>query len=306
MGGRVHQGGVFGFFVTWKAAIKLLKYDDIPVWAQQNELIRTCYRCEMNAVEALKSIFQIHCETGNIWTHLIPGIVSLVLGFGYALDQSICALDRAALGTFFFGSTCCYLCSATYHTLHICSPESSIAFGQLDFVGIVLGIWGGETGAIIALFPCEHHKMWLFELALTIFGIIALMVVIIPRFNSNTYRGTRSLIFVAFGLSGLLPFFVFIWDHLACSNHHACSVALTQVVSNAIFCASAFLFGACLYNFRFPERYFPERFDLFGQSHQIWHLLVVLGFWFNLQALWALIHFRHVALQDCDVEKGFW
>ena len=35
--------------------------------------------------------------------------------------------------------------------------------------------------------------------------------------------------------------------------------------------------GAAIYAARIPERWFPETFDVWGSSHQIMHVLVVMG-----------------------------
>jgi adiponectin receptor len=35
--------------------------------------------------------------------------------------------------------------------------------------------------------------------------------------------------------------------------------------------------GAAIYAARIPERWFPRTFDIWGSSHQIMHVLVVLG-----------------------------
>lgn len=38
-----------------------------------------------------------------------------------------------------------------------------------------------------------------------------------------------------------------------------------------------YILGCFIYIFRFPERRFPGKFDLFGSSHQIWHIFVLGG-----------------------------
>ena len=45
------------------------------------------------------------------------------------------------------------------------------------------------------------------------------------------------------------------------------------------FIASGFMyvFGILFYITRFPEKKYPGRFDLFGSSHQIFHIFVLLG-----------------------------
>lgn len=35
--------------------------------------------------------------------------------------------------------------------------------------------------------------------------------------------------------------------------------------------------GASIYVFRFPERWYPRRFDIFGASHQLMHCAIVLA-----------------------------
>ena len=40
---------------------------------------------------------------------------------------------------------------------------------------------------------------------------------------------------------------------------------------------AVYIFGALLFVFRIPERYFPKTYDNFGASHQLFHLCVVGG-----------------------------
>lgn len=44
-----------------------------------------------------------------------------------------------------------------------------------------------------------------------------------------------------------------------------------------LFGGLVYIGGALIYAFRFPERYFPKRFDLLGSSHQIFHVAVIAG-----------------------------
>lgn len=38
--------------------------------------------------------------------------------------------------------------------------------------------------------------------------------------------------------------------------------------------------GVVVYISRFPERFWPGTFDIFGSSHQIWHIFVLMGAYF--------------------------
>ena len=44
----------------------------LPQWLRDNELIETGHRPQLNNFySCLMSVFSVHSETGNIWTHLI-------------------------------------------------------------------------------------------------------------------------------------------------------------------------------------------------------------------------------------------
>ena len=59
------------------------RYIHLPKEMQDNEYITTGYRVEMGFLDSIKSMFGIHNETGNIWTHLIgtscPAVIFLTL-----------------------------------------------------------------------------------------------------------------------------------------------------------------------------------------------------------------------------------
>lgn len=46
-------------------------YNHLPKELQDNEYITTGYRLELGFWDSVKSLFGLHNETGNIWTHLI-------------------------------------------------------------------------------------------------------------------------------------------------------------------------------------------------------------------------------------------
>ena len=49
-----------------------LSFGGLPDWMQDNEYLTVGHRPELHSYkECFKSIFGIHSETGNIWTHLI-------------------------------------------------------------------------------------------------------------------------------------------------------------------------------------------------------------------------------------------
>ena len=60
---------------------ELRTYWEIPAWLRNNHHIHTGYRCQISLPDCWLSIFAIHNETVNIWTHL--------LGFLFVLGLAI-------------------------------------------------------------------------------------------------------------------------------------------------------------------------------------------------------------------------
>ncbi|KAJ0982160.1 hypothetical protein J5N97_010415 [Dioscorea zingiberensis] len=62
-----------------EAKCKLIDYYSLPHYLKDNEFILDYYRCEWPLKQTILSIFSIHNETLNIWTHLIGFIIFLTL-----------------------------------------------------------------------------------------------------------------------------------------------------------------------------------------------------------------------------------
>lgn len=53
------------------AESRLQQFHTLPDHLADNEFIRDYYRADYSIKESLRSFFQIHNETGNIWTHFL-------------------------------------------------------------------------------------------------------------------------------------------------------------------------------------------------------------------------------------------
>jgi adiponectin receptor len=59
------------------------------------------------------------------------------------------------------------------------------------------------------------------------------------------------------------------------------------------------LVAAMIYSIRFPERWYPIRFDIYGHSHQLLHVLVVLAGLIYLVGLLGAVRFAHSQHGQC-------
>jgi adiponectin receptor len=54
--------------------------------------------------------------------------------------------------------------------------------------------------------------------------------------------------------------------------------------------AVTYIAGGIAYAIRIPERFFPGRFDIVGQSHQILHVAVIAAVYLHFYGLCSLFH----------------
>lgn len=63
------------FLKVWEASWKQCHFRNLPKWLQDNDFLHAGHRPPLPSFYAcFKSIFRIHTETGNIWTHLLGKI----------------------------------------------------------------------------------------------------------------------------------------------------------------------------------------------------------------------------------------
>jgi adiponectin receptor len=61
---------------VWEAGWRVVHHHHLPDWLQDNSFLHKGHRMPTNSFrECFKSIFRIHTETGNIWTHLLGKIL---------------------------------------------------------------------------------------------------------------------------------------------------------------------------------------------------------------------------------------
>jgi adiponectin receptor len=55
---------------TRRPSRRLFHWNDLPEYLRDNEYIVTGYRADTGLWGSLRSLFRLHNESGNIWTHL--------------------------------------------------------------------------------------------------------------------------------------------------------------------------------------------------------------------------------------------
>ncbi|KAJ2901556.1 ADIPOR-like receptor SPBC12C2.09c [Zalerion maritima] len=258
----------------------LLLYHELPDWRRDNPSILSGYRPESNSyVDSIRSVFEVHNESVNIWSHLLGSLAFLGLfvyaihyGWEHVVDpryETATKGDRLAFACFFLGAVSCMGMSATFHCLSNHSQRVQKWGNKLDYSGIVILIVGSYVPALYYGFYCAEDLMAWYGGAIVALGLACMAVSWLEYFRQPAFRTFRASIFVGLGVSGVVPVIhgVFLYGYTL-MNH---KMGLNWVLLQGIL----YITGATTYALRFPEKKWPGRFDIWGSSHQIFHWFVV-------------------------------
>jgi adiponectin receptor len=107
------------------------------------------------------------------------------------------------------------------------------------------------------------------------------------KFRTPALRPFRALMFVLMGLSAVFPMIHGIRVYGIAHMREA--AGLDWVVLQG----ALYITGAAIYAARVPEKWSPGKYDIWGSSHQIFHVLVVLAAASHLVGLLKAFDFEH-------------
>ncbi|KAG6724023.1 hypothetical protein I3843_03G231900 [Carya illinoinensis] len=171
---------------------------------------------------------------------------------------------------FLSGSMFCLLSSSICHLFSCHSHPLSLLLLRVDYVGITIMIITSFFPPIYYMFQCDPHWQFVYLGGITAMGIFTIATMLSPALSSGKYRGFRALLFSSMGLFGIIPAIHAVFVNWGNPQRNA---TLAYEAAMAV----SYLTGVLVYVSRVPERCKPGWFDLVGHSHQIFHVLVVMG-----------------------------
>ncbi|KAI9789464.1 MAG: hypothetical protein M1816_006006 [Peltula sp. TS41687] len=282
----------------------LVLWDDLPHWQRDNQYIRSGYRQASSSIKkSIHSLGYLHNESVNIYSHLVGAllfVVTAIVLYGELLKPRYDTASRAdvlAFGCFFAGTAVCLGMSAAYHTISNHSSAVARLGNKLDYIGIVVLIWGSFVASIYYGFYCRARLQLVYWAMISVLAVACSAVSIVPRFRTPEWRPYRAGMFVAMGLSAIFP--VLQGMQLYGVNKLKDQIGLYWLVGQG----ALYILGAGIYAARVPERLYPGKFDIWGSSHQIFHVLVVLAAASHLLGLIRAFGYNHGPLSPgCSVE----
>uniref|UniRef100_A0A671LEK7 Adiponectin receptor 1 n=1 Tax=Sinocyclocheilus anshuiensis TaxID=1608454 RepID=A0A671LEK7_9TELE len=267
---------------VWEGRWRVIPYHLLPDWLKDNDYLLHGHRPPMPSFRTcFGSIFRIHTETGNIWTHLLGLILFLCLGALTMLRPNVSFMapvqEKVVFGVFFLGAVLCLCFSWLFHTVYCHSEKVSRTFSKLDYSGIALLIMGSFVPWLYYSFYCSPQPRLIYLSVVCVLGVAAIIVAQWDRFATPRHRSTRAGVFLGLGLSGLIPTM-----HFTIAEGFVKATTVGQMGC-----------GAALYAARIPERYFPGKCDIWFQSHQIFQVLVVAAAFVHFYGISNLQEFRY-------------
>ncbi|KAM4759874.1 adiponectin receptor protein 1 isoform X2 [Corvus cornix cornix] len=184
-------------YKVWEGRWRVIPYDVLPDWLKDNDYLLHGHRPPMPSFRAcFRSIFRIHTETGNIWTHLLGFVLFLCLGILTMLRPNMYFMaplqEKVVFGMFFLGAVLCLSFSWLFHTVYCHSEKVSRTFSKLDYSGIALLIMGSFVPWLYYSFYCSPQPRLIYLSIVCVLGISAIIVAQWDRFATPKHRQTRA------------------------------------------------------------------------------------------------------------------
>ncbi|GAA6025475.1 hypothetical protein JCM10207_000783 [Rhodosporidiobolus poonsookiae] len=296
----------------------LLTCDQLEPWQRDNPLIVRGYRRLQHSYRGcLRTIFGVHNETVNIWTHLLGSTTAIFVCAYLLLDlnpatslshrrkgwlapfagipypfpskaqPSVTWADTVGFAAFLLSASICLGFSSLFHTFLAHSHDVAVAWNRLDYIGIVVLISGTFVPLVHYGFFCESHLRNTYIALIYTFSAATTVTVASPHARTPEYRRFRTWLFIFLGLSAVFP----VGHAVVRYGLESASVAIS--LPYLVLGGVLYICGALLYAERCPERFHPGRYDFFGSSHQIFHVLILLAAWAHWCAITEGFRYWH-------------
>ncbi|GAB2232598.1 hypothetical protein Droror1_Dr00011639 [Drosera rotundifolia] len=225
-------------------------------------------------------------------TKILMGMAKLLdmnniihLGYDHISMTEQMLATRWPFYVFLSGAMFCLFSSSICHLFCCHSYHLSMQLLRVDYFGINIMIITSFFPPIYYIFQCNPVWQLVYLSVISLMGLFTGITLFSPTLSSGDYRGFRTTLFVLMGIFGVVPAIhavVLLWDNPRRNVTIACELLM----------GFFYLVGAAFYVSRIPERFKPGRFDIAGQSHQIFHVLVVMGALAHYCAALVFLEFR--------------
>ncbi|VDK35473.1 unnamed protein product [Taenia asiatica] len=222
------------------------------------------YRRNTDFLGSLHSLFWLHNESFNCWSHILG--IPMVLFFFF---EEYSTSSNPLMYMYLFSCLCFVLGSSFAHTFCCYGRFSRDAYFTVDYAGLAIFTCGSGIAYVAFSFPIELF---------TKPGALSL------SFLDTVLRGVlRVSAFAAPGVIMSSPVLFKIYTCYCGANSYPPHYCDSAVIWPKQF--SACIISIIFYVSRFPEHLYPGKFDYFGHSHNVFHIGALLGLHYQRLAL---------------------
>lgn len=275
--------------LQWRWSKRLVGYTHLPEWLKDNRFLLSRHRLPTYSFTGcIFSAFRLHTETGNIWTHLIGSLLTISFAI-YCFASRLYKLswvEQLVYAVFFLSASMCMGFSCMFHTVLNHSPKMFKLFSRLDYSGISLLVVGSYVPWLYYAFFCNPVCYIVYTTVVCLIGGVGVVVSLWEKFDQPKYRTFRAGVFLTMGLSAVIP-----------GVHYAVLYGWQIALQRAslgwmILMGCIYVTGTMMYMLQIPERFCPGKFDLWFQSHQIFHVFILIAIFVHYHGI-SLLEFQH-------------
>jgi adiponectin receptor len=266
-----------------------LPYEIVPDWSKDNPYILSHYRQTGKTWEYyLSSIFKLHNETANIWTHILAslGYLSFLIWsiVEYRNVIETYTIQAIIFYSYIIFSFICFTFSSIMHTFYPISEKICNRLMSLDYSGIFINMTSTISAFIYFSFYCNivYQKLYFILLTTVTFIIMSIFI----KYNCLTapqLKPFRTFLFCIYGISLTAPIIHRLTVSLQNDSYFLDELRL------CLLSIMLYIVGICFYITLIPEKFKAGKFDLIGNSHNIFHLFVLCGNGVYTYVLWYLM-----------------
>jgi predicted membrane channel-forming protein YqfA (hemolysin III family) len=240
----------------------------------------------------MKSLFKKHNETVNSISHYLGALLCLsrIISYDFSDPYSWPLMTSTITAATMFSF------SATAHLMHQKSHYCHMSCFLCDFTGISLHLFGA---ALIQTFYCS--PLWYYKTIensyLTIIAFLSVLCCLCNCFAQVNYKRPYPPIkrIIQFTPLVICWSFTLLPLVLLYFSNNKDSEFIVDFKTHGLH-ITLFLLGGAFFGLDFPQRFFPGKFDFFGQGHNLFHICIFLVEKFQFKACYNsyLANYDHI------------
>lgn len=269
---------------TRAGPLPLVDIDETPTYLRRPYILRG-YRVSYTFWRCVQSVWSVHNESGNIWTHALGFVYFAWLLAACGSEDFATVADSYMCVLYCVGVCICMLLSSMFHTFNCQSPDHSQCWFRLDQNGINVQFLVSYIPGLYYGFMCYPGLQKFYVVVIAAHMAAAFFVANTPRCrNSPSFTKVYNALMIEIGAFALIPI-----------GHWYCLASKDEVrlfIPEMLKTLVLYGLGVIFFLSRYPEKAFPGVFDYAFSSHQIWHVFVFAAAFKFYQSLQTMMRYR--------------